>query len=100
MWARQFLTDLGFPQLAPTPIAQDNLSTISIVDNGNDHGRTRHMDIRFHYIRACVDSGDIITSYLPTAEMISDTLSKNLPPSSFTTHRTGILGVQFAGGWW
>jgi len=48
MWARQFLSSLGFLQDSPTPIAQDNMSTIAISNNGNYMGRTRHMDIRYH----------------------------------------------------
>ena len=50
MWARQFLNSLGHPQDEPTQIAQDNSSTIAICNNGNDMGRTRHMDLRYHYL--------------------------------------------------
>ena len=51
MWLRQFLEELGYPQTTPTTVHEDNKSTITIISNGNDRGRTKHMDIRYHYIR-------------------------------------------------
>ena len=55
MWLRQFLLELGFfPTPAPTIIYEDNKSAINIIHNGNDKGRTKHMDIRCHYVRELV----------------------------------------------
>jgi len=54
MWLRQFLTELGYPPSTPTIIYEDNKSAINIIHNGNDKGRTKHMDIRYHYIRELV----------------------------------------------
>ena len=54
MWLRQFLSELGYPPSTPTIIYEDNKSAINIIQNGNDKGRTKHMDIRYHYIRELV----------------------------------------------
>ena len=48
MWSRQFLEELGYPQKSPTTVHEDNKSTITIISNGNDKGRTKHMDIPYH----------------------------------------------------
>ena len=48
---RSLLADMGKEKLEATPIQCDNKSTISIVKNPTHHGRTKHIDIKFHYIR-------------------------------------------------
>ena len=53
MWLRQILEELGYPQPTPTMVHEDNKSTITIISNGNDRGRTKHMDLRYHYVREC-----------------------------------------------
>jgi hypothetical protein len=56
-WARQLLSELGYPQPGPTVVYEDNQSTIRMVNNGNDKGRTKHIDVRFHYIREMIEKG-------------------------------------------
>ena len=51
MWLRHFLTELGYPPTTPTIIHEDNKSAIQIIQNGNDKGRTVHMDVRCHLTR-------------------------------------------------
>ena len=46
MWLRQFSSELGYPPATPTIIYEDNKSAINIIQNGNDKGRTKRMDIR------------------------------------------------------
>ena len=98
VWVRQFLTDLGYPQDQPTIIGQDNLSTISISNNGNDMGRTRHMNIRFHYVKECVDNNLIKPVCISTADMVSDILSKPLTPGPFLHLSNSLLGSDIPGG--
>jgi hypothetical protein len=76
MWLCQFLTELGFPPKGPTKIFEDNMSAIHIVNNGYDHGRTKHMDVRYHFIRRCVRNLHITVISLCTANMVADILTK------------------------
>jgi hypothetical protein len=92
-WARQFLDDLGFHQKLPTLLFEDNMSTILLVKNGNDKGKTKHMDVRYHYIKELVDTGKIILQHLPTNDMISDILTKPLVLGPFTYLRNKLLGT-------
>jgi hypothetical protein len=91
-WARQFLEELGFRQDEPTVIFEDNQSAIAMVHNGNDHGRTKHIDIRYHYIRDLVKDGKINVKYLPTEDMVADTLTKALEKKQFKKFRSSLLG--------
>jgi hypothetical protein len=91
-WGRQFLSELGYVQTSPTDIQEDNKSTIHMVYNGNDKGRTKHIDVRYHYIREMIADGKISVSYLNTLDMISDMLTKPLETKLFVKHRDNLLG--------
>ena len=54
MWLRQFHLELGFPTTKPTILFEDNKSAIHSSENGNDNGRTKHMDVRYHLIRELI----------------------------------------------
>ena len=49
VWLRRLLADVGMNQSEPTPILCDNQSTIAIANNPTHHGRTKHIDTKFHY---------------------------------------------------
>ena len=92
MWFRQILTELGFPQTSPTTLYEDNKSAIHIVNNGNDKGRTKHMDIRYHLVRDLVKNHHISVCYKPTEDMIADILTKPLDVKHFKYLRKFLLG--------
>ena len=92
MWLRQFLTELGYPPSHPTILYEDNKSAINIVNNGNDKGRTKHMDVRYHYVRDLFASSDISVLYLPTEVMVADILTKPLESKQFLFLRRSLLG--------
>jgi hypothetical protein len=92
-WARQFLADLGFQQVAPTVIFEDNLSTIHLVEFGNDKGKTKHMDVRFHYIRELVESDQVKLNHKSTLDMIADILTKASTTPIFLRLRPFLLGT-------
>ena len=57
-------------------IYEDNQGAIALVENPVHHQRTKHIDIRFHFIRDQVTNGCIKVQYLQTKEMIADCLTK------------------------
>ncbi|TPX53131.1 hypothetical protein PhCBS80983_g06361 [Powellomyces hirtus] len=69
----------------PTTIHKDNQSCILLAWNPVDHARTKHIDIRHHFICDPVDK-EIHLEYLPTAEMVTDSLTKPLPAPAFKYH--------------
>jgi hypothetical protein len=92
MWLRQFLLELNVPLLEPTTMYEDNKSAIQIVQNGNDKGRTKHMDVRYHYIRELVAEKALRVEYMPTTSMVADMLTKALDPKLFLHFRNSLLG--------
>ena len=75
---RSMLTKLGFPQLKPTRIFEDNASTIKIVNARVPTERTRHIDIRFFAIQGWKEQGDVILLHIPGVINPSDDPTKPL----------------------
>jgi hypothetical protein len=92
-WYHQLLSELGFKSPSPTQLYEDNMSTIAMLRNGNDKGRTKHIDIRHHYIRDMLANNEISIDHLSTKDMIADILTKPLPASDFLRLRPLLLGV-------
>jgi len=76
IYLRALLKDMGEEQTGPTIIFQDNQGTISMEHNKVSNKRTKHIDIKYHYIREMVDRKQISTTYVPTEKMIADCLTK------------------------
>ncbi|URE07325.1 Retrotransposon protein [Musa troglodytarum] len=66
-------------QKEATEIFCDNKATIAMTKNPTFHGRTKHIEIRYHFIRDFVASGAIAMKYYGTDEQVADILTKSLP---------------------
>nr|XP_043630036.1 uncharacterized mitochondrial protein AtMg00810-like [Erigeron canadensis] len=82
LWIQQQLCDYGQNFLC-TPIKIDNESTISITNNPVKHGRTKHRDIRFHFIRNCVEKKLIVLEKVPSDFNLADLSTKAFDQTRF-----------------
>jgi hypothetical protein len=105
-WARSLLEELGYKQLEPTVLFEDNKSTITMVNNDSHSQKTKHIDIRYHYIREAVQRKQLVMEHLPTTIMTSDIVTKPLGPTEFLRKRPLLLGMtavinrdRFDQGW-
>lgn len=71
----------------------DNKSALELMKNPVFHGRSKHIDTRFHFIRECVERGDIVVEYVSTQEQRADILTKSLGNIKFDELRDN-LGVK------
>lgn len=55
IWLRNFITEIYTTTEAPTTLYCDNQAAIAMATNGNYHARTKHIDIRYHFIRYQVE---------------------------------------------
>ena len=94
IWARNFLSELGFPQQQPTKLFEDNQSTIRLLNQPGNNGRTKHIALRFNIIREMVDARQISVQYLPTTDMTSDILTKATAAPTFLHLRPSLLGMH------
>ena len=92
-WLRQLLIDIGFAQATPTTVYEDNQGAICLSKNPKSNSRTKHIDIKFHYVRQAVREKMINVEYCPTDKMVADILTKSLPKVKFEELRT-MLSVK------
>ncbi len=78
----------------PTEVKEDNQGCIAIALNPVHHSRTKHIDVKFHYVRQCLQRRYISVSYCPTEFMIADLLTKPLQGQKFIALRASIMGER------
>jgi hypothetical protein len=92
MYLRQLFSDLGFEQREPTTIYEDNQGCIALTENPVMHKRTKHIDIRHHFVRERVESGDIVLKYVATQDQLADMLTKPLKRHEMERLRSVVMG--------
>jgi hypothetical protein len=93
VWLRNILKELDHPQLKSTIIYVDNKSAIQLAKNRVMHGRSKHIEIRFHFLREQVKQKVVTLKYCSTKEQIADIFTKALPIDAFKKFRSA-LGMQ------
>ena len=68
----------------PTVSCEDNQSTICIAQNPQHHNKTKHIDIKYHYVREKVLDTTIELRYCPTSDMLADILTEGLMYNKFS----------------
>ncbi|KAL4104202.1 hypothetical protein QTP88_019511 [Uroleucon formosanum] len=72
----------------------DNQSAIKLVKNPEYHKRTKHIDVRYHYIREKFSEGMFTVEYAPSKEQLADILTKPIPRPRFQELRE-MLGIRY-----
>jgi hypothetical protein len=90
VWLARLLTDMIGTESGAPELPVDNQSAIALSKNPVFHERSKHIDVRFHYIRECVDEGRIIIDYTTTEEQLADILTKALGRIRFLELRDRI----------
>jgi hypothetical protein len=94
IWLRKMLVGLFGQQLYPTVIHCENQSCIKLSENPVFYDRLKHIEIRYHFIRDCVQKGSVKLQYVPTGEQIADILTKPLVKGKFVYFRDKLGVVQ------
>ena len=91
LWSRDWLLAQGY-EVGPLKLFQDNTSTIHLSNNGpSNKERTRHIAIRYYWIKDRVVAREVEIAHLGTADMIADFLSKPLQGELFRGLRKLLL---------
>ncbi|KAK1918670.1 hypothetical protein P3342_001719 [Pyrenophora teres f. teres] len=95
VWLRGLLTEFQIMKAdsAATQILADNQGAIALASNPNNHARSKHIDIQWHYTREVQESGKIVLRFTPTSSQIADGLTKALPKAAFQRFRSA-LGLE------
>ena len=93
IWIQRLLEDLGTVQDDGISIQEDNQGAIALAKNPIAHARTKHIQIRYHFVREAVEEGIINLNYCPTEDMVADILTKPLCKGRFETVRS-LMGFN------
>ena len=99
IWLRKMLFGLFGQLLRPSVIYCDNKSCIKLMENPVFHDRSKHIGIKYHFIRDYVQKGAVKLEYIPTDEQIVDILTKALPRGKHVYFRDkmGVVRNTFLG---
>ena len=76
VWIQALLKEIGYE--IKTKLHCDNQSCISIMSNTGGHNRTKHIDVRYHFIKDLIEQGGLTVQYLSTNDMLADPLTKGI----------------------
>ena len=91
-YLRAILRELGFPMKAPTPIYEDNMSAINMINARVPTERSHHIDIQHFAIQDWKEAGDIVMRHIPGIINASDDLTKPLGRVLHERHAQCSLG--------
>ena len=111
VWASRLFKEFGYEDLGifgsseaateqemeghrPVVIYEDNSGCIEWSKNPVDHQRAKHIDLKYHYVRAKVRAGEVKLVHCPTDEMMADLLTKYLSAPRFAYLRDKMLAVE------
>jgi len=96
LWLKHLLDEIGFPQ-GCVKIFEDNQGCIALTKNPQDVKRTRHIQLRYHFIRDLVKARALEFPYIQTKRQLADMFTKGLPGNQLQ-HLATALGVCSKGG--
>ncbi|KAE8203689.1 hypothetical protein CF327_g7762 [Tilletia walkeri] len=98
IWLRTAV--LAYDQSAPDAVRivlhGDNQGSIALAQNPGWHRRTKHIDLRYHFVRWQVEEGAVKRQYIGTAEQAADILTKPTPTPVFVKHRASLGLIDLA----
>ena len=78
VWLRQLLGELTSVEAHPPALMVDNQPAIALTKNLVLHDRSKHIDVKFHFLRDYVDGGQIVIKFVETGQQLADVLTKPL----------------------
>jgi hypothetical protein len=92
LWMKSVLEELKIDVKKPITLQIDNQSAINLAKNPVLHGRSKHIEARFHFLREQVNQGSLEVVHCATGSQITDAMTKSLKIDRFLTLRNE-LGV-------
>ena len=95
LWVGGVLAELGYdPETVPVVVKGDNQGALGLAKNPEFHPRTKHIAVRYHWIRDLVKAGLVQVEYVQSAMMLADMMTKPLDRVKFEQARSRLGMVQ------
>ena len=93
LWLHSLVSEIFGDLKTPTTLFSNNQAAIALTCDHQYHLQTKHIDVRYHWIRWVIEKGSIHLVYCPTDDMVADTLTKPLP-SAKVKHFASCFGLH------
>ena len=94
MFLRELLSTMGFPQVRPTIIFEDNTACLAIANNPITSKKARHIKVKYHYIRQLIDEKEVCVKYKSTDDMLADIFTKPLDVEKHLKFTRLIMNIK------
>jgi len=88
IWLKSFLNHFKIIKSASDPVTIyfDNTTAVAMVKDPKYHGKTKHIKIRYYYIRDAITKYDVILKHIYTNSMVADPFTKPIAMDAFARH--------------
>ena len=93
LYLRALLKGFACEQMRPTELIEDNASCILMSENPTNRERSRHVDVRVHFLQDMVRDGAVKLMKCAGTQNVADALTKSLPKPAFHKHREFLHGT-------
>ena len=88
----KFFTEVGLPQHTPIIVHADNNGSIINSTTDKHHCQTKHINVKYHFVKEHTKKGEILFSYIPSSNNLADLFTKPLPCNTIWC-LTSMLGL-------
>jgi hypothetical protein len=93
IWLKNLVEEISQEKCDSITLKVDNVSAINLAKNPIAHGRSKHIELRFHYLREQVDNGNMSLVHCRSEEQVADLLTKAVAVQVFQRLRD-LMGVE------
>ena len=91
IWAARWIAETGLEASKdPITLLGDNSGSLSLSKNPENHSRTKHIEVQYHFVREKVAEGLVLVNYVSTKDQLADILTKPLKKPLFESFRSRI----------
>lgn len=91
LWLRGLMEELGLHTQTGSIVYGDNQSTLAVSENGVKGERTKHVDVKYHFVTETVERGAVKLRWIPTTQQQADLFTKALAAPSFEVLRKQLM---------
>jgi hypothetical protein len=91
LWLRGLMEELGLHTQTGSTVYGDNQSAIAVSENGVKGERTKHVDVKYHFVTETVERGDVKLRWVPTTQQQADIFTKALAAPVFELLRRQLM---------
>ena len=98
LWLSRMLAELLGRKVDVVELKVDSKSALALAKNPVFHEKSKHICIKYHFIRDCLEDGSIKASHIATTDQLADILTKSLGKSKFQEmrERIGLQQIAFS----